>query len=67
MKDMNGIEIKAGSLVKSKGSSIVRVVIANQDGSIEQLDGKSIRALRKGSHSQDWVFLRAHNVKVVGA
>jgi len=67
MKDMNGVEIKAGSLIRSKGSSIVRVVIASNDGSIEQLDGKSIRALRKESHSQDWVFLRAHNVEVVGA
>ena len=67
MKDMNGIEIKAGSLVKSKGSSIVRVVLANNDGSIDKLDGKGIRALRLGSHSQDWVFLMVRNVEVVEA
>ena len=65
MQDMNGNKIKAGSLVKSKNSSIVRVVLGRKDGSIDWLDGKSIRAKRQGGDSQDWTFLRAYNVKVV--
>ena len=69
--DRNGNEIKAGSLVKSKNSKIIRVVLGSEDGSILWYRGVkgdeiNIRGLRMGSHRQDWTFLKPNNVEVVG-
>ena len=69
--DRNGNEIKAGSLVRSKNSEIIRIVLSNTNGSIVHLGGMNgdeirIRGLRMGSHRQDWTFLKPNNVEVVG-
>lgn len=69
--DRNGNEIKAGSLVRSKNSKIIRVVLGNEDGSIIHYlginnDSSRIRGLRKDSDSQDWTFLKPSNVEVIG-
>ena len=62
--DSKGNEIKAGSIVKAKGSSIQRKVLTYNNGSITT-DGKYIKALRLGSHRHDWTFILIKNVEVV--
>lgn len=69
--DRNGNEIKAGSLVRSKNSEIIRIVLSNTNGSVVYPGGMNgdeirIRGLRMGSHRQDWTFLKPNNVEVVG-
>ena len=69
--DRNGKEIKAGSLVRSKNSEIIRIVLSKSDGSILYplgINGDEIRirGLRMGSHRQEWTFLKPNNVEVVG-
>lgn len=65
--DSKGNEIKVGSLVKAKGSSIIRVALADSNtGAVMVWNNNYIRALRKDSHSQDWTFLKIQNVEVVG-
>lgn len=65
VKDSKGRTIKAGSLVKSKNSNIIREVLSYTDGSIVTSFNSRIRALRIGSHHQDWTFLKPSNVEVV--
>jgi hypothetical protein len=64
--DSKGNEIKVGSLVQAKGSSIVRVALADETGKVQVWQQDYIRAQRKDSHSQDWTFLMLKNVEVIG-
>lgn len=66
--DSKGNEIKIGSLVMAKKSSVVREVLGSENGQfIFSFTGKTqvIRAKRQGSNSQDWAWLRVDLCEVV--
>ena len=67
--DSKGNEIKVGSLVKAKRSSVVREVLryTNDSFATPSRDCTLImRAKRQGSHSQDWTWLQVDRCEVVG-
>jgi len=61
--DRRGNEIKVGSMVKSKGSSILRLVARINYHSGPNQDQVVLKAFRVGKG--DWTFLLANNAEVV--
>lgn len=60
--DRKGNEIKIGSIVKAKGSSINRMVVSIDHKSGPNHDQVVLRAYRVDKN--DWTFLLAYNAEV---